>query len=226
MNIFQTLAEKPWIPHPAGAEFLAKDYQRKSFIGRTALRFFISIVSVIFFLFTITFLTRSQFPDFQALAGEPWQPLSDPSQLWLNTGVLLISSIALHCSYICAKKNQLNGAIIGIMTGAFFALLFLLGQFMVWSQLIDLGYYIASNPANSYFYLYTGVHGLHLLGGVLALFYVTVQFMKKNSLPRLSSSVRLCAVYWHFLLILWLFLFALLTSSTDTINVIAQLCGF
>ncbi|TQV85609.1 cytochrome c oxidase subunit III [Aliikangiella coralliicola] len=224
--MFRTLSEKPWIPHPAGSEFLAKNYQKEIFIGRTALRFFISVVSVIFFLFTITFLTRSQFPDFQALAGEPWQPLSDASHLWLNTGALLISSIALHWAHVSARKNQLNGAIASVMIGAFFALLFLLGQILVWKQLIELGYYVASNPANSYFYLYTSVHGLHLLGGLFALAYVTLQLMKKNSLVTFSSSVRLCAVYWHFLLILWLFLFALLTSSTDTINIIAQLCGF
>ena len=73
MSLFKTLQQKPWIPESAGAAaFEAPD---PSDAARIALRFILTIVGVLFFLFIITFLSRSQYPDFEALAGAPWQPL-------------------------------------------------------------------------------------------------------------------------------------------------------
>jgi len=226
MNIFRKLGEKSWVPHPAGAEFSALELNENNKVGNIALRFFIAVVAVIFFLITITFLGRSQMVDFQALAGEPWQPFSDARQLWLNTGALALSSLAIHLAKIFSHKSKLDLAMGAIFLATFFALAFLFGQLVVWKQLYQLGYYVQTNPANSYYYLYTSLHGLHLMGGILALFYVIGKFIRNKATDDLSKSINLCTTYWHFLLIIWLLLFALLTSSSETFRVIAELCGF
>ena len=227
MNPFKTLAEKPWLAQPAGMGHPgAQTLPRAQGAARIALRFIIAIVSVIFFLFILTFLSRSQYPDFQALAGQPWQPFTDPSRLWLNTGLLALSSVALQYGLIASRKERLNNAIIGISAAVFFAVLFLLAQLNLWQYLHNLGFYINTNPANSYFYLLTAVHGLHLLGGLVVLTNVVFRVWYDGALDRLSGPLQLCTTYWHFLLGIWLVLFALLTSQPDTINALAALCGF
>lgn len=225
MSFFKSLAEKPWLAQVGEIPAVNID-QQNILKGKTALKFFLAVVGVIFFLFTVTFLARTQFPDFMALSGEPWQPFTNPVQLWYNTASLLIGGIALQWAKLSAKAEQLNRALVAIIIGIFFSVLFLMGQLLVWNQLYDLGYILTSNPANSYFYLFTAVHGVHILGGLAALFNVTFQFIRKNSLTRLCSGISLCASYWHFLFVVWLLLFALLTSSPDTYKTIAQLCGF
>ena len=225
MSFFSTLGEKPWLAQTG--EIPVISYAEQNILkGKTALKFFLAVVGVIFFLFTVTFLARTQFPDFMALSGEPWQPFTNPVQLWYNTIALLLGGIALQWAKLSAKADQLNRALAGIIIGIFFSLAFLIGQLLVWNQLYDLGYVLTSNPANSYFYLFTAVHGLHILGGLAALSNVTFQFIRKNSLTKLSSGISLCTTYWHFLFVVWLLLFGLLTSSPDTYKTIAQLCGF
>ncbi len=224
MNPFKALAEKPWLAQPAGVpQALDADLGAA---GCIALRFFIAVVSVLFFLFTITFLARSQYPDFQALAGQPWQPFTDPSRLWFNTALLAFSSLAMHFAASAAKKEHMNSAISAVTAAAFFAVLFLLAQLDLWQQLQSMGFYVSSNPANSYFYLLTAVHGLHLIGGLVALSNVVFRVWYDGELTSLSGPLKLCTTYWHFLLAVWLFLFALLTSTPDTINALAALCGF
>ena len=225
MNFFRTLGEKPWLAQ-AGEIAVINNSEQNILKGKTALNFLLAVVGVIFFLFTVTFLSRTQFPDFMALSGEPWQPFTNPVQLWYNTAALLLGGIGLQGAKLSAKANHFNKALVGIIIGIFFTLLFLVGQLLVWTQLYALGYVLTSNPANSYFYLFTAVHGLHILGGLVALSYVTFQFIRKNGVARLSSGISLCATYWHFLFVVWLLLFALLTSSPETYKTIAQLCGF
>jgi len=226
MNFFRSLAEKSWVAQTAGVDLPIVSSQPEITQGKTALRFFIAVASVIFFLFTITFLSRTQFADFQALAGEVWQPFTDPTQLWLNTGVLLLAGIGIHWAFISAKQNNLNGAIIGLSFGMLTSLLFLIGQLYVWNHLISLGYFVTSNPANSFFYLLTCIHGLHLIGGIFGLIKITVKFVNHHSLEKLSTGLGLCKTYWHFLFLVWLLLFGLLTSTPETYKTIALLCGF
>jgi cytochrome c oxidase subunit 3 len=225
MNFFKTLGEKPWLdPTMANSDVLAA--VDPLLASRTALRFIMGIVSVLFFLFIITYLSRSQYPDFQALAGQPWQPFTDPSRLWLNTGILAASSVAMQWGLWSARREQVNRAVTGVSMALFFAVLFLVAQLELWRHLQGMGYYVNTNPANSYFYLLTAVHGLHLLGGLLVLANVVFRVWYDGALARLSGPLALCTHYWHFLLVVWLLLFALLTSRAETINMLAALCGF
>jgi len=251
MKFLQALAEKPWLStnnltsNELTIEDTAESFSplenAKSSPEKTALIFFLSVVSVIFLLFTITFLSRSQSVDFQALAGEPWLPFSQANALWINTGLLILASISLQlCVYFStqAKSTQANTAqasiaqtktsqlIIALVFTYLFSAAFLIGQISVWQQLTNNGYAINGNPANSFFYLLTGIHGLHLLGGIFALLRLLWHFWKDVNLRSLNANLRLCAIYWHYLFVVWLGLFALLTASTETYRAIALFCGF
>ena len=226
MKFLEKISEKPWqqVGPADGAALIERMPQTPP--ARVALRFFLAVVSVLFLLITITFLSRSQVADFQALAGAPWQPLTDPSRLWVNTGLLLLSSIAIQVAAYSAVRDRAapTAWVLGIAT--FTATLFLVGQLMVWRDLVALGYFVSSNPANSYFYLYTAIHGVHLLGGLIGLTLVARKVLAGGSIRSLGPGLSLCATYWHFLFALWLALFALMTSSPETYRFIAQLCGF
>ena len=228
MKLFSTLREKPWIQQPVTAmgpsqEVLVIDRLNAA---RLILRFIMAMVSVLFFLFIITFLSRSQYPDFQALAGQPWQPFTDATRLWINTSILLAASIAIQYGVHCARESRINGTVVGVSCGAFFSVLFLVAQIDLWQHLYAMGFYVSANPANSYFYLLTGVHGIHLLGGMIVLANVVFKVWYDEEADALSGPLQLCANYWHFLLVVWMVLFALLTSRSETINALAAMCGF
>jgi cytochrome c oxidase subunit 3 len=138
-----------------------------------------------------------------------WQPLVLPRILWLNTLVLLASSLT-----IARARRELMGARFdsfrywwGITTAL--GLLFLGGQLLAWRQLSAAGIYLASNPSSSFFYVLTAAHGLHLLGGILALLFVGWRNFRRAHIGR-STAVEVTLIYWHFMDGLWVFLLLLL----------------
>jgi len=193
-------------------------------IARTGLRLFLVVVSSLFFLFLIAFIARSQMTDWLPLT-EPLAPLANLWQLWLNSAFLVLSCIALQCSRMAARRARLGATVSGFALGGVFAIAFLVGQLWVWQQFVAWGYFVDSNPANSFFYLLTGLHGLHLLGGLIAWSVIVAKFLRRVPLAQLSVSVELCTTYWHYLLGLWFVLFALLVSTPQTYEAIARFCG-
>ncbi|WP_439861470.1 cytochrome c oxidase subunit 3 [Pseudomonas sp. MBLB4136] len=192
--------------------------------ARVGLRLFLAVVSSLFLLFLIAFIVRSQVPDWQPLT-EPLAPLAQPWQLWLNSAFLLAASIALQWARVAVGRGQAAATSLGFGLGGLFALAFLVGQLWVWQQFAAWGYGVAGNPANSFFFLLTGLHGLHLLGGLVAWGRTLGKMLRRAPARQLQSSVELCAIYWHYLLGLWLLLFALLTSTPATYQAIAAFCG-
>ncbi|MEH8016311.1 cytochrome c oxidase subunit 3 [Rheinheimera muenzenbergensis] len=225
MSIFSKLTEKPWLAQPEGQDPALHYLPEDIWPQRTALKFFLATVSVLFSLFIVTLLGRSQLPDFQVLAGEPWLPLSDRSGLWLSTSLLLGSSLAMQLAQWCAARQRLS-AVLGALTAAVaLILLFLFAQYRVWLQLADAGFGFTDTAASNYFYLLTALHAVHLLGGVIAVSPVFLQLAKARA-ATLEKTLTLCCAYWHYLLLLWLLLFWLLTSPAQTLNTLAALCGF
>jgi cytochrome c oxidase subunit 3 len=143
-----------------------------------------------------------------------WRPLPAPKLLWFNTGALILSSVALQWAQFSANRGQMDGVRAGLLAAGAFALAFLAGQLLVWQQLTAAGYFLASNPAYAFFYLITGVHGLHLLGGLVALGRTTDKAWRGFEADQVRLSVELCTLYWHFLLLVWLFFFSLLAFSS------------
>jgi cytochrome c oxidase subunit 3 len=140
-----------------------------------------------------------------------------PKLLWLNTGVLILSSGALQWAQVAAHRGKIDAAKAGLLAGGVFAFAFLAGQLVAWRQLDAAGYYLATNPAAAFFYLITGVHGLHILGGQVALGRTLDKAWQGVAVGKVRLSVDLCAMYWHFLLFVWLVLFGLLLL-TDPIE--------
>ncbi|ANI61992.1 cytochrome C oxidase subunit III [Pseudomonas sp. GR 6-02] len=209
-----------WNRDPEGIQVDAD----RSRTARVGLRLFLAVVSSLFFLFLLAFIARSQMADWLPLT-DPLAPLANPWPLWVNSAFLVLSCIALQWSRMAARQARLDATVMGFVVGGVFAIAFLTGQVWVWQQFVAWGYFVASNPANSFFYLLTGVHGLHLLGGLIAWGITVVKFLRHVPLPQLRVSVELCTTYWHYLLGLWFVLFALLTSTPQTYEAIARFCG-
>lgn len=137
-----------------------------------------------------------------------WRAIEVPRILWLNTAVLVASSVTIEHA---RKKLKAHDGLAfqrwwGVTT--LLGLLFMAGQFAAWQQLRAAGVFLASNPASSFFYLLSGVHGLHLTGGVCALVYVAVR-RNYRRLDR-ATSAEITSIYWHFMDLLWVFLLLLL----------------
>ena len=127
----------------------------------------------------------------------------------MNTCVLLGSSFTLETARRRLSLADLTGFRKLWLVTTSLGFLFVAGQVIAWRQLVAQGVYIASNQASSFFYIFTGAHAIHLLGGVGALLYVSFRkFEKANIL--LSHAAEITSYYWHFMDGLWIFLLALL----------------
>ncbi|MDB4476484.1 cytochrome c oxidase subunit 3 [bacterium] len=226
MKLLKVLGTKPWLHDTEAGGVAAYAGPDTEAAARIALRFVLAVVGVLFFLFIITFLSRSQYPDFEALAGAPWQPFTDPTRLWFNTSLLFMASVAMQWGLGGTRQGKLNVAVTGISAAVFFTLMFIVAQMDLWLHLQSMGYYITSNPANSYFYVLTAIHALHLIGGLLILSNIVFRVWYDNKLESLTAPLQLCTTYWHFLFGVWLVLFAILSSRPETINALAAMCGF
>jgi cytochrome c oxidase subunit III len=141
--------------------------------------------------------------------GADWLPVRIPALLWLNTVVLAGSSATLEM----ARKRLANSDSTGFrklwLATTILGVLFLVGQLAAWRILVGQGIYLASNPASSFFYIFTGAHALHLLGGIGALLYVAKRNFSQAQVTE-SVAAEVTSYYWHFMDALWLFLLALL----------------
>ena len=193
--------------------------------ARLFVRLFLVVVSVIFLLMSIAYLERSRVSDWQWLAGFAGSPLSNLSQLWINTALLAASSVALQWGRMAGAHADDGQAKLAVALGGLLALAFLSGQWSVWQDLTSRGHSAAANPANGFFYMITGVHGAHLAGGLLVLAIVAARLWR-NGVQRARTSLALTSVYWHFLFVVWLAMFALLASPRDALENFAAICGF
>jgi cytochrome c oxidase subunit 3 len=209
----QRLMAKPWLE--VGAIGEVPDTGASSLPAATiGLGVFLAVVSSLFALFISAYFMRMQVAD--------WVQLPAPKLLWFNTGALILSSVALQYAQVAARRGRKEDVEYGLIAGGLFAVTFLIGQLFAWRQLNAAGYFLAANPGNAFFYLFTGVHGLHLLGGLVALGRTANNVWRGFDLNQVRLSVRLCALYWHFLLALWLVLFTLLTPWVGDFVVICR----
>ncbi|MFQ5663492.1 MAG: heme-copper oxidase subunit III [Terriglobia bacterium] len=142
--------------------------------------------------------------------SDDWVAFALPRILWLNTVVLLASSVTLERARRFLGRAQPGGfrRWWGVTTAL--GILFLAGQVVAWHQLAAAGVYLSTNPSSSFFYVLTGAHGAHLLGGVIALLYVGFRRDRAGVRPNQRTAATASAIYWHFLGALWVFLFLLL----------------
>jgi cytochrome c oxidase subunit III len=194
----------PWRGDGGGDDDKNRSPNRPPSPNRYYTAIILALVSILMFFMALSsaFLLRRS-------GGTDWVQIHLPKVLWFNTLVLIASSLTLEL----ARKRLAAANLAAFRTlwnvTICFGVLFLLGQLIAWRQLVAQGVYMASNPASSFFYIFTGAHGVHLLGGVGALLYVAFW---KNVDGRISlpTAAEVTSYYWHFMDGLWVFLLALL----------------
>lgn len=216
MSIFHDLTEKPWVT-PQGKVADLRDRGLSSLSAKKlALRVFLAVVTVLFMLLIIAYGDR--------MAYEDWRPTPQLGLLWNNTFVLVLSSIAMQWAQYCVRRGQIDGLRVGLLAGGAFTIVFLVGQVVAWRQLAMMNYFDVTNPAIAFFYLITGLHGLHLLGGLVAWSRTVIKVWGDFDAAQVRQSVELCTVYWHFMLLVWLILFGLLFSGNN-LDLLFKLSG-
>ena len=205
-NFFELISEKPW---EASQAVLDNEHDGKTLAvskAKLGVRTVMVVSTVIFSLFVISYSDRMMIHD--------WKNLSEPWLLWINTVILILTSIVFHKTKILAENNELEKVKNSLLVVGFLTFAFITGQLLVWKHFVNLGQYASTNPANAFFYVLTALHGLHVLGGLYFWTKVTTQLFKGNyNILKIKQAIELCAIYWHFLLIVWFILFGLMIAT-------------
>ena len=206
LNIFKLLSQKPW---EASQAIIDNEHDGKTLDSSKAklgVRTIIVVSTVIFSLFVVSYSDRMLVHD--------WKSLSEPWLLWINTSILILTSFVFNKTKIFFDKNNFEKAKNSLLLVGFLSFAFITGQLLVWQHFINIGQYASTNPANAFFYLFTALHGLHLLGGLFFWGRATTKIFSENfSVSKAKQSIELCTTYWHFLLIVWLILFGLMVAT-------------
>ncbi len=222
-------------PHYGGDEG-GHDGRRPDFIEqlrryRLGMMVGLVAVSMLFVAFTATYMFRHSLGRYDPVTGtyiNDWQPLRLPlGLLFLNTAVLALSSFTMEK----ARRAAFRAAVVTPITSlpgiadderqipwvpitAGLGLAFLAGQFEAWRIMEGRGVFLASGPSSSFFYVLTALHGIHLFGGILALGYAVLVMYRSRALERRRIVVDVTAWYWHFMGILWAYIFAVLAVTS------------
>ena len=200
----QTIDVKPWMSQQA----VENDYGDGALSLpplKVGLGVFLAVATSLFALLVSAYYMRME--------GNDWTTLAVPKALWVNTAALILSSVAMQWTRVAARRGRIRRVRTGLILSGIFAFCFLAGQLWVWQELNASGRFVSANPANAFFYLLTAVHGLHLLGGMWVWGKTTADAMRAGAFAKVRLRVELCTVYWHYLLLVWIALFALLLST-------------
>ena len=200
----QTLqVPQPWQAEPALPAALPAKAPRPP--AAVALWVFLGVATSLFVLFVSAYSMR--------LGLHDWQPLPRPRLLLLNTALLVAASLAMEWTAVAARRGEAAGVRTGLAAAGLLTLGFVAGQLAVWQQLRGAGFGVSTSAATAFFYLFTAVHGLHVLGGLVAWARAARRAWRGADPARTRLTVRLCATYWHYLLAVWLVLYALLATD-------------
>lgn len=150
----------------------------------------------------------------RSASSNDWRPLAMPKILWLSTAVIVISSVTIEFARRSLKQKSDSRYSSWLIVTTGLGLVFVVSQFLAWGALARQGIFVSSHPHSSFFYLFTGAHGVHVLGGIIALAYLLLRTRKKRDtvegeLKRLGSADA-ATIYWHFMDGLWICLFLIL----------------
>jgi cytochrome c oxidase subunit 3 len=199
---------------------------------RIGMFFALAAVVMLFVSFTSAYIVRQgvgTWSDASARYVTDWKPISLPPLLWINTIILLASSFTMAMAQRALSRKLKASDRHGASPLATLALIadsrhsipwlgitvvlgagFLVGQLLAWGEMRHMGIFVSTNPSSSFFYVLTGSHAIHLLGGVLALAYAGVTSLLRKPLATRFLIVDVTALYWHFMDFLWIYIFALL----------------
>ncbi|KYG76175.1 MULTISPECIES: cytochrome c oxidase subunit 3 [Roseivirga] len=167
-----------------------------------ALWLFIVTVVMIFAAFTSAHIVRQ--------ADGDWLIYDLPSMLWYTSGIIILSSVFMQWAYIAAKKDKLEQVKLALGITTILGILFLFGQLKAWEQMVDANVYFTGNPAGSFLYIFTGIHALHLISGVIYLIYMLISSLRNKVHSENMLNMEMSSTWWHFLGGLWIYLFIFL----------------
>ena len=212
-----------------GSEPGLPDYATR--LRRARLGLFVALIPVLmlFVSFTSAYVVRQGLPTLDPQTSQmvrDWIPVKLPALLLVNTFVLALSSVGMELARRQIKSQaraELARAEVHppVSTGSpismpwlsmtlILGLTFLFGQWTAWKQLAASGFYVSTSPSSSFFYLLTGTHAVHLIGGVVVLLVAGIASLVGISLLRRSIVVDITAWYWHFMAGVWIYIFWLL----------------
>jgi cytochrome c oxidase subunit III len=209
----QRLGAKPWLE--SGLNSLDQGSHQVSLPrGKIGLLVILSVVGMLFTLFFSSHFMRQEIED--------WRSIPLPSMIWINGMLLLAASLYLQSALVTARRQlkalgertQSQGTIRNdgknnnsvrslLINACVLTVAFLIGQLITWYEVAGNGFFLSSNPSSSFFYVLTGLHGLHIIGGLAVLFHTTALARSNTQLNKLVTRVDVCALYWHFLFFIW-----------------------
>ncbi|NML47543.1 cytochrome-c oxidase [Ramlibacter sp. G-1-2-2] len=196
----QSLHVQPWVALPEGAAVPPIPSPAKM-----ALWIFLCVASSLFVLFVSSYSMRLGLAD--------WTPLPRPRLLLLNTAFLAGASVAMEWTVRAAKRGDAARVQSGLSASGLLTIAFVAGQLVVWKQLREAGYFVSTDAATAFFFLFTAIHGLHVLGGLVAWARASLRAWRGGDPARTRLAVELCRTYWHYLLAVWVVLYTLLVSN-------------
>lgn len=209
----QGVMQAPWLDEGEAATYPGRAFAPPP-AAKVGLGVFLVVAGCLFSLMTAAYFMRQDSPD--------WRTPPLPGVLWVNTAMLVASSITIQMAQFAASEGALGRLRTWLAASGALSLMFLVGQLWAWRDFIEAGVYASGNPANAFFYLLTGAHGLHLVGGLVALGRAIGRAWEERPPETLVTSVELCAIYWHFLLFVWLLLFLMLTGHANALGAICR----
>ena len=203
---------KPWelaTGAPAGQGFAVSP-------KRVGLWVFLAVITSLFCLFISAYYMRmgAHAPHDTPASAADWAAIRDPSILWFNTLLLIVGSVAMQSARVSVTRGQVQQTRVRLFAAGLLTIAFLIGQWLAWRELRYSELFSPVNPAVAFFYVLTAVHGLHLAGGLVVWARTLRRSLRKDvELIDVRLSVELTSVYWHYLLLVWLGLFAVLLST-------------
>jgi cytochrome c oxidase subunit 3 len=163
---------------------------------------FLATVTMLFAAFTSAYIVRR--------SGTDWRAVALPSILWLNSGVLAASSVAVELAYAQGARARWRVSAGAMLIAFALGVLFLVGQLAAWRQMVAAGVYLPTNPHSAFFFMMTGAHAVHVAAALVVLGWGLRVTLRAARQPRgWSARMSLCRTFWHYLGVVWVFVFAL-----------------
>ncbi|HCI58628.1 MAG: cytochrome c oxidase subunit 3 [Bacteroidetes bacterium] len=140
-----------------------------------------------------------------------WIEFSLPKMFTISTIVIIISSFIIQYAVYAIKRNLLNQVKIAVITTLGLGIAFVFMQFYAWTVMVENGIHLVGNPSGSFIYVLSGMHILHLAGGIISMIVISVKSIQEKYSPKNYLGIQLGAIFWHFLDILWVYLFVFVT---------------
>lgn len=165
-----------------------------------AMWLFIVTICMLFAAWTSAYMVK------RADAG--WAEVIIPQQFWINTGIIILSSFSMVWAQRSARKDSLEKVKLAISITTVLGVAFLVGQLLAWKEMVSLSeYFTGGNVSHSFLYVLTAFHGAHIVGGVIFLIIVLISTFRYKIHSKDMTTMELCSTFWHFLGVLWLYLF-------------------